>query len=73
MISTAPGLPVFCLLGHPPEASALGVGLAITAMLMTGIGRSPAGADPYVVAADYGLWVGSYARGELPTMAGMRK
>jgi len=49
MISTAAGLLVFYLLGQTPLAFALGVGLAVTAMLLTGTVHPPAGADPIVV------------------------
>ena len=49
LISTAAGLSVFYLLGQTPLAFALGVGLAITAMLLTGTLHPPAGADPIVV------------------------
>ena len=40
---------MFYLLGQTPLAFALGVGLAITAMLLTGTVHPPAGADPIVV------------------------
>ena len=56
LISTAAGLSVFCLLGQTPLAFALGVGLAITAMLLTGTVHPPAGADPIVVIFASASW-----------------
>ena len=56
MISTAAGLLVFYLLGQTPLAFALGVGLAVTAMLLTGTVHPPAGADPIVVIYASATW-----------------
>ncbi|MEP9375184.1 HPP family protein [Aquabacter sp. CN5-332] len=49
LISTAMGLCVLHLLGATPLGFALGVGLAIAAMSLTGTLHPPAGADPIVV------------------------
>ncbi|MEE7493321.1 HPP family protein [Methylobacterium oryzae] len=49
LISTLMGLLVFAALGATPLAFGVGVGLAITAMLLTGTVHPPAGADPIVV------------------------
>jgi CBS-domain-containing membrane protein len=56
LISTAAGLSVFGLLGQTPLALALGVGLAIAAMLLTGTVHPPAGADPIVVILASASW-----------------
>ena len=53
LISTVAGLSV---LGQTPLAFALGVGLAITAMLLTGTVHPPAGADPIVVIFASASW-----------------
>jgi hypothetical protein len=56
LISMAAGLSVFGLLGQTPLAFALGVGLAIAAMLLTGTVHPPAGADPIVVILASASW-----------------
>jgi HPP family/Protein of unknown function (DUF3892) len=56
LISTAAGLSVFGLSGQTPLAFALGVGLAIAAMLLTGTVHPPAGADPIVVILAGASW-----------------
>jgi CBS-domain-containing membrane protein len=56
LISTAAGLSVFGMLGQTPLAFALGVGLAIAAMLLTGTVHPPAGADPIVVILAGASW-----------------
>jgi CBS-domain-containing membrane protein len=56
LISTAAGLSVLGLLGQTPLAFALGVGLAIAAMLLTGTVHPPAGADPIVVILASASW-----------------
>jgi CBS-domain-containing membrane protein len=56
LISTVAGLMVFNALGQTPLAFGLGVGLAITAMLLTGTVHPPAGADPIVVVFASASW-----------------
>jgi hypothetical protein len=56
LISTVAGLSVFCLLGSTPLSFALGVGLAISAMSLTGMLHPPAGADPIVVIFAAASW-----------------
>ncbi|WP_051620307.1 HPP family protein [Paenibacillus sp. UNC451MF] len=49
VVSTLTGLIVFYIFGQGPAALALGVGLAISAMILTKTTHPPAGADPIVV------------------------
>lgn len=56
VLSTVCGLSVFYLLGATPVALALGVGIAITAMAVTGLLHPPAGADPMVVMLASASW-----------------
>lgn len=49
IVSTLVGLLVFYLLGNEWYSLALGVGIAITLMQLTGTTHPPAGADPIVV------------------------
>ena len=51
LLSSAAGLGVVALLGHGPAAMAVGVGVAIAAMLATRTMHPPAGGDPLVVIA----------------------
>lgn len=55
-ISTLVGLGVLSLLGAGPVAFALGVGLAISAMMLTRTLHPPAGADPIVVMLAGASW-----------------
>ncbi len=57
LISTAVGLGVYTLLGAHPWSFALGVGLAITLMQVTGTVHPPAGADPVVVIVAKAGWL----------------
>jgi CBS-domain-containing membrane protein len=57
LISAAVGLAVFALLGAHPWSLALGVGLAITAMQLTGTLHPPAGANPIVVILAKAGWL----------------
>jgi CBS-domain-containing membrane protein len=50
VLSALVGLVVVALIGHSPVAMALGVGLAIAVMRLTGTVHPPAGADPIVIA-----------------------
>lgn len=56
LLSTLIGLVAFALLGTAPLAFALGVGLAITAMLLTKTTHPPAGADPIVIILAGASW-----------------
>ncbi|MCK0197715.1 HPP family protein [Ancylobacter sp. 6x-1] len=56
LISSAVGLSVLALLGPGPLALALGVGLAIGAMVLTRTLHPPAGADPIVVILAGASW-----------------
>jgi CBS-domain-containing membrane protein len=56
LISAVAGLCVFCLLGPTPLSFTLGVGLAISAMMLTGTLHPPAGADPIVVIFAAASW-----------------
>lgn len=56
VISAIVGLIVVALLGHSPAAMAVGVGLAIFAMRLTGTVHPPAGANPIVVALAGAPW-----------------
>jgi CBS-domain-containing membrane protein len=56
LISTAAGLLVFYVLGQTPLAFALGVGLAISAVSLTGTLHPPAGADPIAVIFANASW-----------------
>jgi len=51
LVSSAVGLGTMALLGHGPLAMAVGVGLAIAAMLATRTMHPPAGGDPLIVIA----------------------
>ena len=57
LVSAAVGLLVFTLLGAHPWSFAIGVGLAITAMQITGTLHPPAGADPIVVILAKAGWL----------------
>jgi CBS-domain-containing membrane protein len=57
LISAAVGLIAFTLLGAHPWSFAIGVGLAITAMQITGTLHPPAGADPIVVILAKAGWL----------------
>ena len=56
LVSTLTGLAVFAIFGASPLAFGLGVGLAITAMLLTDTTHPPAGADPIVVILAGASW-----------------
>lgn len=56
LISSAVGLASLFLFGATPLAFGLGVGVAITAMLMTRTTHPPAGADPIVVILVGATW-----------------
>lgn len=56
LLSTVLGLVAVALLGPSPTAMAVGVGLAIAAMRLTGTLHPPAGADPIVVALTNAPW-----------------
>ncbi len=56
LVSTAVGLLVFAFLGAQPLGFGLAVGLAITAMELTGTLHPPAGADPIVVILAKASW-----------------
>lgn len=56
LISTAVGLAAFALFGAHPWSFALGVGLAIALMQITGTLHPPAGADPIVVILAKAAW-----------------
>ncbi len=56
VISAIVGLIVVALLGPSPVAMAVGVGLAIAAMRLTGTVHPPAGANPIVVALTGAPW-----------------
>jgi CBS-domain-containing membrane protein len=56
MISAIVGLIVVALLGPSPAAMAVGVGLAIAVMRLTGTVHPPAGANPIVVALTGAPW-----------------
>jgi CBS-domain-containing membrane protein len=56
VISAIVGLLVVALLGHSPLAIAVGVGLAIAVMRLTGTVHPPAGANPIVVALIGAPW-----------------
>ncbi|OMF10718.1 HPP family protein [Paenibacillus sp. FSL H7-0331] len=56
LISTVTGLTVNQFLGHGITAMALGVGLAISLMMLTRTTHPPAGADPLVVMMSGSTW-----------------
>nr|WP_246413183.1 HPP family protein [Methylobacterium brachythecii] len=56
LISSAVGLASLALLGPTPLAFGIGVGIAITAMLLTRTTHPPAGADPIVVILAGASW-----------------
>jgi CBS-domain-containing membrane protein len=56
ILSALVGLLVVALLGHSPATMAVGVGLAIAVMRLTGTVHPPAGADPIVVALAGAPW-----------------
>lgn len=56
LISAALGLLAASLIVSPPLAMAVGVGLAIAAMLLTGTLHPPAGANPIVVVLTSTSW-----------------
>ncbi|SDE37584.1 HPP family protein [Paenibacillus sp. UNCCL117] len=56
VLSTAIGLALLHTAGMHPWSAALGVGLAITLMLLTRTLHPPAGADPLVVMLGGGAW-----------------
>ena len=51
LVSSAVGLATMALLGHGPAAMAVGVGLAIAAMMASRTMHPPAGGDPLIVIA----------------------
>lgn len=51
LVSSTAGLATMMLLGHGPAAMAVGVGLAIAAMLASRTMHPPAGGDPLIVIA----------------------
>ena len=51
LVSSTAGLATMALLGHGPAAMAVGVGLAIAAMLASRTMHPPAGGDPLIVIA----------------------
>ena len=57
LISSAVGLGAYMLLGAHPWSFAIGVGLAIAAMQITGTVHPPAGADPIVVIVAKAGWL----------------
>lgn len=56
LISAAIGLMAAALVSSPPLAMAVGVGLAIAGMLLTGTLHPPAGATPIVVVLSKASW-----------------
>ena len=66
LISSAVGLLAFALLGAHPWSFALGVGLAIALMQISGTLHPPAGADPIVVILAKAGWLFLFA----PVLAG---
>ena len=56
VISALVGIAVMFLLGPSPVAMAVGVGLAIVAMRLTGTVHPPAGANPILVVASVAPW-----------------
>jgi len=56
LISAALGLIAAMLIPYPPLAMAVGVGLAIAGMLLTGTLHPPAGANPIVVVLSAAPW-----------------
>ncbi|HZC18028.1 MAG TPA: HPP family protein, partial [Caulobacteraceae bacterium] len=57
LISAVVGLAAYALLGAHPWSFAIGVGLAIAAMQITGTVHPPAGADPIVVILAKAGWL----------------